>query len=854
MTGSNTTASAPTAARSWHALDVAATLAQLETTEIGLTDEARAARLARHGPNSVAGQRRERWWRELAESFTEPLQLLLIVVAVLSAVFGELSDALAIAVVIVAVAVVETVTELRAARSIAALHALTAPTARLVRDAQVTGTEVAEVAAAELVPGDVIAVEAGDLVPADARLLTAHGLRVDESSLTGEAAAVGKGPTPVPEATELAERVNMLYAGTAVVGGDARAVVVATGAASQLGQLGALVTDTTEPPTPLQRALSQLARAVLVLALVASALVVAVGVAAGQPWREMLLAGLTVAFATVPEELPILVVVLLAVGGRQLARRGALLRRLQAGETLGGITTVITDKTGTLTENQLRLTEITGNRDHVLDAAVHCQPADAPSREPMDRALATAARRAGITQRGEPLAWFPFDPARKLVSQAWQVGPQIRLVVSGAPEAVLHRCLLSPGERAHVEAQLAEFTGRGLRVIGFATRLLPGPPGDRDDAETGLTFLGLAAFADPLRAGVPEAVAALSAAGVSTIVVTGDHPATAAAVAMQAGLPSGTLLTARSELDAHSDAELAGLLRHGTVVARATPQIKHRLVQLLQRRGDIVAATGDGANDAPALAAADVGIAMGRHGADLARQAADLVLTDDSYLTVTAAIAKGRNIGAQLRRAVAFYLGAKLALVTVMLAALALGRPAPFAPIHIVLLEIFMDLGASVAFVAEPAAPTAMRQPPRPPGTRFLDRATVGAIAVVALALTAATLPIYLLTAPAGAIGEGGGVDTARAAAVLAWLAGHALIAWTLRSQPALSWAANPAFPTWVGAALAAGLVVVLTPLAGLVGLAVLPPPVMALVAVSVALAVAAAAVAGRALHLTSRL
>jgi Ca2+-transporting ATPase len=818
----------------WHALDAQAALARLGSGPAGLADREHARRLAFYGPNLPEGRRkREPWWEELGESLAEPLQLLLIVVAVLSAVFGEVRDAIAIAAVIAAVAVTETVTEVRAAAAIEALRAMTAPTARLHREGW-----TAEVPAASLVPGDVVAVEAGDIVPADARVLAARGLRVDESTLTGEAGPAGKSEEPVPAATGLAGRSSLLHAGTAVVAGEGRAVVVATGPATELGLLGRLAAETREPATPLQAAMSQLARAVLVAAVAASVLVPAVGLAAGQPWRDMLLAGLTVAFATVPEELPILITLLLALGGRQLARQGALLRRLRAGETLGAVTTVVTDKTGTLTGNRLRLAGIAGDRREVLATALACQPPQPARREPMEAQLAEAAAADGLSRDGNEVAVFPFDPARKLASRARQAGDGIILAVSGAPEAVLERCHLDTATRAGISARLASLTGEGMRVIGFARRRLAEVPAGRDAAEAGLDYVGLAAFTDPLRDGVPAAVAALTRAGVATIVVTGDHPATAAAAAAQAGLPARQVLPG-GDADAMPDAELEPQLRHGAVIARATPALKHRIVRLLQHRREIVAVTGDGANDAPALAAANVGIALGRHGAGLARAAAGLILTDDAYPTVVAAIAKGRNITAQLRRAVAFYLGAKLALVTILVTALASGQPIPFQPVHIVVLELFMDLGASVAFVAEPAAPAAMHRPPRPPGTGFLDRSVLTAVTTTAVTLTLAVLPGYLLLAHSGA-----GIGQARAAAVLAWLAAHALIAWTLRTQPRLPWRANPAFPAWALAALAAGTILTLTPASQLIGLQALPlrwlPAVAGLVVIATTAAYAA--------------
>ncbi|MCW3839857.1 HAD-IC family P-type ATPase [Micromonospora yasonensis] len=829
----------------WHALDTVAVLSRLNATVEGLAEPERVARRARYGANAVRTRKPKRWPAELAESLTEPLQLLLIAVAALSAVFGELSDALVIAAVIATVAVLETATEMRAAKAIDALRQMSAPAARLI-----TPQGRVQVPAAELVPGDVIIIEAGDIVPADARVLSAAGLKTDESTLTGEAQPAGKSGEPVAGTTDLAERSSMIYAGSPVVAGEATAVVVAIGADSELGRIGRLVTDAKEPPTGLQKALSQLARAVLVLAVAASVLVPLVGVLAGQPWRDMLLSGLTVAFATVPEELPILVVVLLAVGGRQLARRGALLRRLKAGETLGAVTAVVTDKTGTLTENRLTLAGIDGDRSQVLAVAVATQPPAGHGREPLEEQLATAAVEAGVTPPVDEVAAFPFDPVRKLVARAHQHADGTGAVVvsvAGAPEQLLPRCDLPPEQRTAVETRVGELSRQGMRVIAFARQETTGVPADQDSAASGLTYVGVAWFADPLRDGVPQAAADLTAAGVKTIVVTGDHPATAAAIAAQAGLPPGHLIGSGETLDQLSDTDLDAHLVHGTVIARATPAAKHRIVDVLQRRGEVVAVTGDGANDAPALAAADVGIAMGARGADLARAAADLVLTDDAYPTVVAAIGKGRNISAQLRRAVAFYLGAKLALVIVLLAALAGGWPIPFAPVHIVLLEIFMDLGASVAFVAEPAAPDAMRRPPRPAGARFLDRSVLSAILAVAATLTAATLPCYLLLTHVG-------TEAARSGAVLGWLAGHALIAWTLRTQPWLSWRANPAFPAWAVAALTAGLLLTLTAAGRPVHLTPLASAQVATVAVVIVLAVAAATAIERLLRLSRRL
>jgi P-type Ca2+ transporter type 2C len=839
-------ANVPAAATRWHAIGPGDALRALASDEQGLSGGEAARRLESAGPNTISPPEREPLLGELLESLREPLQLLLILVGILSAVWGELRDAIAIFIIIGAVAGVETATEVRARRALEGLRSLTAPRARVFRDRRVT-----EIAAAGLVPGDVVAIAAGDVVPADCRVLTASGLAVDESALTGEPEAAAKGVAPVPAETPRAARSCMVYAGTGAVGGEATALAVATGPGSEIGRLGAAVADEQQPRTPLQRRMAELGRVVLAAAIAVSVLVPAIGVLRGQPLKQMVLAGLVLAFATIPEELPILVTVLLAVGGRRLARRGALVRRLRAAETIGAVTVVVTDKTGTLTENRLRLARVEGERRAVLLLALACQgprPGSDGAGNPLESALARAAEDEGVRFDGTPLAAFPFDPGRKRMSRAWNRNGAAWIVAKGAPESILAVCTLTDSERGVIAARASEFGAQGLRVIAFAQRLAPSPPATAEEAEGGLCFAGLAAFADPLRAGVPEAVASLEGAGVQTIMVTGDHATTAAAIAEQAGLGGGQVLAGGEPLEHLPGPQLSSRLADHTVVARATPSDKLRIVRLLQKRGEVVAVTGDGVNDAPALAAADAGIAMGRRGTDLAREAADLILTDDAYPTVAAAIEGGRSIGSQLRRAVAFYLGAKLALVAAVGAPLALGLPSPFAPVHIVLLELFMDLGASVAFVSEPAAPGAMRRPPRDPAGRFLDRAEIGAIAATAAAVFAAVLTSYLV------VRAGWGPAFARSAAVATWLAGHALVAWSIRARPALPLRANPAFPAWALAAAVTAVVLTATPAGHAFGLPSLPPAAWPVIAATAAGAAALAAAGRRAADLGRQL
>ena len=778
---------------------------------------------------------------ELVESLTEPLQLLLIAVGVLSAVFGEVGDAIAIFVIIGLVASVEALSEARARQALNALRTMTAPTARVRRDGSVV-----TVPAAEVVVGDVVVVEAGDVLTGDSRVFEAAGLASDESALTGEPVSAAKGAEAVEADAALAERSSMLFAGTAIVAGTGSAVVVAIGDDTELGRLGKLTAAAKEPPTPLQRATSELARAALVVAVAASVIVPLIGILRGQPAEEALLTGLTLAFATIPEELPILVTALVAVGGLRLARSNVLLRRTRAAEAVGGVTVVLTDKTGTLTENRLRLERVVGDRARLLATARTAHGTD-ESRDPLDVAFAAAGDGQAATS-GAPVVRFPFDPVRKRESAAWRDGDAVHVSVKGAPEQILGACRLTTAQRQEALNGARDLARAGLRVIGVAERRMATVPEHADDAERELDYVGLAGFVDPLRPGVPAALRTLAGAGIRTLVVTGDHPSTASAIAREAGLRDPDVLLGGAELDALSDAQVTQHLDRELVVARATPADKLRLVRLLQAHGDSVAVTGDGVNDAPALSAADVGIAMGKRGTELAREAADLVLTDDAYPTVVAAVQGGRGLSSQLRRAIAFYLGAKLALVASIAVPLLFGLPSPFAPVHIVLLELFMDLGASVAFVSEPTAPSVMQRPPRNPAAPFLDRSELLAIALTGLALTVATLVAYLLVRPLS------GTAAASAAAIAGWLSAHAAIAWTLRLRPRLPLRANPAFPAWTLTATATGLLVALTPLGNALGVDQLDLTGLAITAATATAGTLLALAGGRVLALSRRL
>ena len=776
---------------------------------------------------------------EVLESLAEPLMLLLIAVAVLSAIFGELRDAIAIFFVIVVIGAVEAVAEVRAKRALRALRDLSAPNA-LVRRAGVAQA----VPVGDLVIGDVLLVEAGTLVAADVRVVAADGLAADESRLTGEPLSAAKGPEPVLAGTPLAERSSVLHAGTAVVAGAGEGVVVALGEDTEIGRLGRLVAQAKEPPTPLQNAMAELARYALIVALTACVLVPLLGVLRGQPAREMLLSGLTLAFATIPEELPILVTALVALGGLRLAQHGVLLRRLRAAEAVGAMTVLLADKTGTLTENRLVIEDVAGDRERVLGTAAAAHGA-AAAQDPVDRALVEAA---GERDPSERIARYPFDPLRRRESAVWRNADGAWVVVKGAPEAVLEACAMSEGERASVLDDVKRLADNPLRVIAVAERHVASAPRDAADAEADLEFVGLAAFRDPLRAGVGDAVAELAHAGVRTIVVSGDHPETVAAAAREAGVHATEVMHGGAPLDALDDDDLARRLRGQAVIARATPEDKLRLVRILQQRDEAVAVTGDGVNDAPALAGANVGIAMGARGTDLAREAADLVLVDDAYPTIVHAVEGGRALASQLRRAVAFYLGAKVGLVVVVAVPLVLGMPAPFHPVHIVILELFMDIGASIAFVSEPQAPGTMDRPPRDPARRFLDDTQLSAIGLTAVALIVAVLPTFLI------VEHHWGTDMAIAAAVGGWLTANAAVAWCLRAQPGLSWRSNIAFPAWALVALASAAALSLTAAGATLGVDPLTAQAALITIAGAAVGIAVAATGRAALSLSRRL
>ncbi len=694
----------------------------------GLTSEEARRLLAAVGPNTLATEKRSRWWRTLFEVFHEPMVLLLVACAAAYVAFGQRSEAALLGASVLLVIGISLLQEGKTERALQALKDLSSPMASVRRDGRAV-----RIRSAEVVPGDVLLLAEGDRVAADAVLVEATELRANESLLTGESTPVRKRaiPAPIPLRPPGEGRSPFVYASTLIVGGRGEAIVGATGARTEVGRIGHALDTISLARSPLRDQLSGLVRAV---ALASAACCLGVLLVYGlhrADWMGGLLAGLTLAISLVPEEFPVVVTIFLALGAYRMARQNVLVRRMAALETLGAATVLCTDKTGTLTENQMRIAEIVtalpgepetpeGVAELRETAALAC-PAE--SFDPMDQATVELGRDAG-SSAARVLREYPLGPGFPVMAFARARDGGAFIAAKGAPEALAHLAGWNESRRHALEAQVRTLARRGLRVLAVARAEL----GPRQPPEqlTGLPFrmLGLLAYADPLRAGVAEAVAECRRAGVRVMLITGDHPSTALAIARAAGIDAGRFLTG-SQLESLQGAELRAELAHTRVFARVAPLQKLRLVETLQAMGEVVAMTGDGVNDAPALRAANIGVAMGGRGTDVAREAADLVVLDDDFVSIVGAIRAGRRIYANLQKSIGFVLAVHVPIAGMAMLPVFLGWPMLLTPVHIVLLELIIDPACSIAFEMEPADPAAMDRPPRSPKARLMNRRQV---------------------------------------------------------------------------------------------------------------------------------
>jgi Ca2+-transporting ATPase len=737
---------AMTADQAWHTLPGEQVAEGLGTdTGAGLSQDEATARLAKHGINDIAREKGRGPLRIFASQFTDFMILVLLTAAVISGILGEPVDAVAIIVIVILNAAVGALQEHRAQRAVEALRRMAAPEARVIRNG-----ETRMIRALDVVPGDLILLEPGDVVAADLRLLETENLAIDESALTGESVPVEKSEA-ILEATDLpvGDRLNMAHKATFVGRGKAKAVAVATGQATEIGRIADLLSDDKGVRTPLQQRLTRFGRHLALGVLAICTVIFFVGLLQGQPPLLMFLTAVTLAVAAVPEALPAVITVSLALGARKLSRRKALVRRLPAVETLGSVTFVCADKTGTLTENRMsvgslataeeRLDSIPRGAERLLwrrlgeALALNNEvrsTADGLVGDPTEVALYIAAQRAGfekteIMERLPQVGILSFDAERKLMTTLHRENGGIIAFAKGAPETVIATCdgMLSGDEKVALDKDSLldhadSLASEGYRVLALGCRELPEAPADVTAAtvETGMTFLGLVGLIDPPRAEAPQAVEDCKAAGIVPVMITGDHPDTALSVARRLGIAEKSAsVLAGPDLKRMSDEELVDHAQRARVYARVDPEQKIRIVRALQDAGEFVAMTGDGVNDAPALKRANIGVAMGERGTDVAREAADMVLLDDNFATIVAAVREGRRIYDDIRKFIKYTMTSNSGEIWTLFLAPFLGLPIPLLPIQILWINLVTDGLPGLAFSAEPAERGVMQRPPRPP-------------------------------------------------------------------------------------------------------------------------------------------
>lgn len=772
-----------------HALEATAVTKSFEVDPTaGLSSVEVVQRRTRFGDNALETAHSRAAWRILLDQFKSLVVGLLAAAAVVAWLSGDVTEALAILVVLGLNALIGFVTEWQAGRALNALRQSSHATTRVRRDQR-----EAMIDSAELVPGDVVILNAGDRVPADLRLLEAASLRAEESALTGESVPVEKAVTAVAADAVLAERHSMLYLGTMIASGRALSMVTAIGAQTEMGKIGHLVASVPDEPTPLERRLDEMGRHLVMLVLAIAAIVMVTGWLRGEPLWVMIEVGISLAVAAVPEGLPTVTTLILALGVLRMAGKRAIVRRLSAVETLGSTTVICSDKTGTLTENRMTVREyqlangsaikiedkLSANENELLNrtvrAGVLCNEAafnpDAVEKEratgdPTEIALLVAAHElkvdvVGMRSDYPKLAERPFDAESKRMTTIHRISDGTRLaLLKGAPGVVFDACAdyvesenqlkpLDSEARARFLTTNEQMANHALRVLALAEkRIAQDSPDDAAEAEStsGYTLLGLVGMIDPPRAEVAEAIQQAHTAGIRTVMLTGDQPNTARAIALELKLSEDAeplVLHARELADANHE-QLAEMVRTVTVFARVSPEDKLNIVEALQKAGEIVAVTGDGVNDSPALKRADIGIAMGERGAESAKEAADVVLADDNFATIVGAVAGGRAIYANITKFVNFMFSSNLGEVVVIFMAIAVGWPLPLLPLQILWVNLVTDVFPALALAVEPPAEDVMKQHPRSSHEALLSRSFLILIGWQGAMLGALGLAAYL--------------------------------------------------------------------------------------------------------------
>ncbi len=745
--------------RPWHTQSPGEVCRLLQTSAQGLSDAEAAERLRQNGRNELRPKAPKTVWQMLRAQLTDPMVLILIGAAALSAVLREWTEAAVIFAIVIVNAAIGIIQETKAQASLEALRSMSAPTARVLR----LGEE-SVIPAAELVTGDVVVLSDGDMVPADLRLTEAVNLQVQEASLTGESVPAEKNAGAVlAEDCPLGDRSNMVYATAMVTHGRAVGVVVATGMDTEVGNIARLLDQQDETDTPLKRKLNAVGKTLTVIGLIVCALILVIGALYQRPLIPQFLVAVSLAISIIPEGLPATATIVMALGVQRMARKNALIRRLPAVETLGSATVICTDKTGTLTLNRMTVTHIAVNGDfeagcptpveeaaarhpevyrELVHAAALCNDASLdPDRQgeiigdPTEGALIYMAQAFGLNherlEEAHPRVFEqPFDSDRKRMTTAHRSGDRWVAYSKGAVDEMLPLCThilagggrrpMTAADRERIAALCLSMAGSALRVLGFAMRTLPAPPKEGADLEADLTFIGVAGMIDPPRKEVSAAVRTCRQAGIRTVMITGDHPTTALAIARELDIyRSGDSVICGDELARMSDAELDGRVGGTTVFARVSPADKLRIIQSLKRTGEVTAMTGDGVNDSPALKAADIGIAMGITGTDVAKDAADMILLDDRFPTIASAIKEGRRVYRNIQKVIQFLLVGNIAEILTLFLATLFNWDAPLLAVHILWVNLATATLPALALGVDPASKNIMRHKPVKSGTLF---------------------------------------------------------------------------------------------------------------------------------------